>query len=115
QNLTVEQLEELKKLQLPLPSARLKLEPGDPRGEVVQAILAEEGLLLRDLQVRGVRELFFSRGERAALLMPARLASDVGEDELHKGRLRLTLSFELPRGCYATLIVKALSPHELPG
>jgi tRNA pseudouridine13 synthase len=115
QDLTSEQLEELKRLQLPLPSARLKLEPGDPRGEVVQAVLDEEGLALRDLQVRGVRELFFSRGERAALLMPVGLAAEFGDDERHEGRLRLTLSFELPRGCYATLLVKALNPQVVPG
>ncbi len=59
QHLEPPQLQALEALQLPLPSARLKLAADDPRGEVVQAVLDEEGLALRDLQVRGVRELFF--------------------------------------------------------
>jgi tRNA pseudouridine13 synthase len=102
------QQEELAGLQLPLPSARLNLDANDLRGEIVQAVLQEEGLELRDLQVRGIRELFFSRGERAGLLIPGSFSHTFAMDERHAGRLRLTLSFELPRGSYATLIVKAL-------
>ncbi len=99
--------EELAALQLPLPSARLKLEPNDPRAEVVNPVLAEEGLALRDLQVKGARELFFSRGERAALCRPRQLAFQAAPDERRPGRHKLLLHFELPRGSYATLLVKA--------
>jgi tRNA pseudouridine13 synthase len=101
------QRKELAELQLPLPSARLKLDPGDPRAEAVLAVLAEEGLELRDMQVRGVRELFFSRGERPALCVPAGLTHEAGPDELNPGRVQMTLAFEMPRGSYATLVVKA--------
>jgi tRNA pseudouridine13 synthase len=72
----------------------------------VQTVLTEEGLTLRELQVKGVREMFFSRGERAVLCVPANLVFDFAEDERHSGRQKLQLMFELPRGCYATLIVK---------
>jgi tRNA pseudouridine13 synthase len=99
--------EELAALQLPLPSARLRLEPDDRRAESVNAVLAEEGLALRDLQVKGVRELFFSRGERAALCRPRQLAFQAAPDERRPGRQKLLLHFELPRGSYATLLVKA--------
>jgi tRNA pseudouridine13 synthase len=100
---------QLATLSLPLPSARLKLEPDDPRAELVRAVVAEEGLELRDLQVKGVREMFFSRGERAALCMPHGLGFELAADELHRGKNKLTLRFELERGCYATLIVKAMA------
>jgi tRNA pseudouridine13 synthase len=106
-DLEPERLAELSALRLPLPAARWKPEEGDARAELVRAVLAEEGLELRDLQVKGVRELFFSRGERAALCRPGGLNWEVGADERRKGRLRLTLAFELPRGSYATLVVKA--------
>jgi tRNA pseudouridine13 synthase len=102
-----EQQAALAALRLPLPSARLKLEPDDPRMAAVQSVLAEEGLELRDLQIRGVREMFFSKGERAALCVPAHLAHEAAADELQPKRSKLILSFELPRGCYATLLVKA--------
>jgi tRNA pseudouridine13 synthase len=109
QHLTAAQREEMAALQLPLPSARLKLEAGDPRGELVQAVMAEEGLELRQMQIKGIREMFFSRGERAALCMPRQLTQAFSDDERHRGKDKLTLGFELPRGCYATLIVKAVS------
>src|SRR5262249_6680250 len=51
------QQQELAGLQLPLPSARLKMDEADPRAELVRAVLAEEGLGLRDLQVKGIRDL----------------------------------------------------------
>ncbi|OAI49942.1 hypothetical protein AYO44_18150 [Planctomycetaceae bacterium SCGC AG-212-F19] len=99
---------ELAALQLPLPSARLKLPADDPRLPLVQGILAEEGLELKQMQVKGIRELFFSKGERAALCMPSDLHCETAPDELHPGRQKASLSFELSRGSYATLLVKRI-------
>jgi tRNA pseudouridine13 synthase len=96
-------------LTLPLPSARLKLDPDDPHADLVREVLAEEGLELRDLQVRGVRELFFSRGERAVLCVPQGARAAVADDERHAGRRKLVLHFDLPRGAYATLVVKRIT------
>lgn len=94
-------------LRLPLPSARWKPTPGDPHVRLAEAVLEEEGLKLEQLQVRGVRELFFSRGERAARCMPWGWHTEWGDDERHAGKKRLTLGFDLPRGSYATLVIKA--------
>jgi tRNA pseudouridine13 synthase len=99
----------LESLRIPLPSARLKLEAAHPAAAAVQAVLAEEGLGLRDLQVRGVREMFFSKGERPALCRPGSPEWSFADDEKHPQRLKLTLAFDLPRGSYATLIVKAIT------
>lgn len=99
---------QLAELWLPLPSARLRLDPADPRGELIRAILAEEELELRDMQIRGMRELFFSKGERATLCLPTALSGQEDADEHHPGQRKLTLRFELPRGCYATMVVKRL-------
>jgi tRNA pseudouridine13 synthase len=101
-------------LSLPLPSARLKLDDADPLAGLVQGVLAEEGLEPRDLRIKGIREMFFSRGERAALCLPGHLEGTVEPDEHHAGRRKLTLSFELPRGSYATLIVKRLTVAGTP-
>jgi tRNA pseudouridine13 synthase len=108
QNVDTEQLQELAALQLPLPSARLKLDDADPCAELVRAVLAEEKLELRQIQIKGIRKMFFSRGERAVLCLPHDLTHDFAPDENHRGRNKLTLAFELPRGSYATLLVKAI-------
>jgi tRNA pseudouridine13 synthase len=107
QHLDAQEQRELAALQLPLPSARLKLDDADPHADLVRAVLAEEGLELRQMQIKGIREMFFSRGQRAALCVPAELTHEFADDERHPGRDRLTLAFCLPRGSYATLIVKA--------
>jgi tRNA pseudouridine13 synthase len=107
-NVDAEPLRELAELQLPLPSSRLKLDDADPRAELVRTVLAEEGLELRQMQIKGIREMFFSRGERAALCLPRELAHIFAPDENHRGRDKLTLRFELPRGSYATLLVKSI-------
>jgi tRNA pseudouridine13 synthase len=99
-------LAELRGLSLPLPSARLKIDDTDPRAALIREMLAGEGLELRQLQLKGFRAMFFSKGERAALCLPAELHHEVADDELHPGRQKLLLAFDLPRGSYATLIVK---------
>jgi len=112
QGLDEEQRRELAGLMLPLPSARLKIDPADPRAALVQSVLADEGLELKQMQVKGVRELFFSKGERPALCLPANLEAASAADELNAGREKVTLGFELPRGSYATLIIKRITAEE---
>jgi tRNA pseudouridine13 synthase len=109
-----DQLLALADLRLPLPSARLKMDESDPLYPLVGEVLTEEGLELRDLQVRGVREMFFTRGDRAALCVPTELSAGLAKDELHPRRIKATLAFDLPRGCYATLIVKAVVAQTRP-
>jgi tRNA pseudouridine13 synthase len=98
----------LRDLQLPLPSARLKLEPG-PIRDLVDATLAEAGLTLRELRVKYPRDSFFSKGWRAAVVSPRDMQVAAGDDELETGKRKLTLQFVLPRGAYATIVVKRLT------
>lgn len=97
---------------LPLPSARLKLEPG-PILTLYEQVIADEGLSLRELRVKYPRDAFFSKGERSALLIPRELKIHSGDDDLYPGRQRVTLQFVLPRGCYATILVKRLTGEAL--
>jgi tRNA pseudouridine13 synthase len=103
------QRDKLTELQLPLPSARLKLAADSPALPYVNAVLQEEGLQLNELKVRGIRELFFSRGERAALCRPTRMTFDIFPDDRHPGKQAARLAFELSRGSYATLIIKRVT------
>src|SRR5262249_39812791 len=113
--LDADQLHRLTEISLPLASARLKLEPDDPRGELVRAVLKDEGLELEQMKLKGFREMFFSRGQRAALCLPSELAASAEPDDLHPGKMKWLLAFELPRGSYATLLVKRVTscPHDL--
>jgi tRNA pseudouridine13 synthase len=105
---TAEQVTTWLATSLPLPSARTKLAEDDPQRPIVEAVLAEEGLTLRDMQVKGIREVFFSKGDRPAYVLPREVTGELGDDETRSGRRKLSIAFELPRGSYATLIVKRI-------
>jgi tRNA pseudouridine13 synthase len=96
-------------LHLPLHSPRTVLATDDPRKPFFDVVLAEEGLTQEQLKLRGLRDMFFSKGERVALCMPGDLSAEPAPDETHAGRQKLMLHFELQRGSYATLIIKRIT------
>jgi tRNA pseudouridine13 synthase len=93
---------------IPLPAARWPFDPTAPWAVAAQRVLAEEGLAWEDLKLRGMRKPFFTRGERAALCIPAGLTAEAAPGDRHPGRSSVRLTFELPRGSYATMVVKRL-------
>lgn len=97
----------------PLPSARLREEEPIDQAvpdwqESVRAVLAEERIDWKQLTLRGLRRPFFSKGERMILVRPRQLSGESVPDDRHPGRFLLRLQFTLPRGSYATLMVKRL-------
>jgi tRNA pseudouridine13 synthase len=104
--LTPDQLQALVELQLPLHSARIRLDDADPRKPYYDQVRAEDGVAIDQFKLKGLREVFFSKGQRAAWCMPAELQWEPSPDETHRGHQKLLLRFELSRGSYATLLVK---------
>ncbi len=82
--------------------------------EAAQRILAGEGIEPRQLRLKKLRHTFFGKGIRAAIAAPAGLSSEAGEDEINRGRRKLVLRFELPKGSYATVLLKRLFHEPLP-
>ncbi|MBP3956552.1 tRNA pseudouridine(13) synthase TruD [Gemmata sp. G18] len=102
-------------LTLPLPSARVKPDANAPWLPTVEEMLKAEGLTLAELKVKGMQKPFFSKGDRAASVRPENLSHTAEADELNRGRRKLVLRFDLPRGSYATMLVKRVtSPSPTP-
>jgi tRNA pseudouridine13 synthase len=93
---------------IPLPSSRNPVPEGE-RGQWVQELLADYQLSWPDLRVRHLKDVFFSKGSRPALVFPERLEALVADDEIHRGKKLLRLSFELGKGSYATILVKRIT------
>ena len=110
--LSPEALQKIQGTDLPLPSARLKLPPESEWNSVFGAILAEEGITLETMKLKGLQKPFFSRGERPILSLPRRLTWSISPDDRHEGRSKLVMSFELSKGAYATLVVKRVQAVE---
>jgi tRNA pseudouridine13 synthase len=105
--LDASQQAKLRAARLPLPSARIPHHEG-PLRPLLDRVVAEAGLSLRDLRIKYPRDSFFSKGDRAALFQPGDLRWESDTDDLYAGRQKLTLRFDLPRGSYATILVKRL-------
>jgi tRNA pseudouridine13 synthase len=94
-------------LQLPLPSARVKLD-GHPFHTALETVLEREGLDLRELRVKYPRDSFFSKGNRSMTVRPFNMQWEFAEDAIYQGALEIRLQFSLPRGSYATMGLKCL-------
>jgi tRNA pseudouridine13 synthase len=105
-------------IELPLPCARVR-EEMEPWKDLMDRVLAPERLTLGQLRVKYPRDSFFSKGSRPAVFSVDRLEHQRGDDQRYPGRQRLTLRFELPRGCYATILTRRIgeeirNPKRIP-
>jgi len=93
---------------VPLPFHRATYD--DPAlAATVEEVLSGEGLALSDLKPRILRRAYLPRGNRRLLLFPRDVAaSPPAPDDRFPGRHKATLSFTLPPGSYATLVLQAL-------
>ena len=77
-------------------------------------MLAAFQLTWSDLRVRHLKDVFFSKGSRSALVFPQDVAASISDDELHRGKKAVELSFELGKGSYATIMVKRITALASP-
>jgi tRNA pseudouridine13 synthase len=94
-----------------LPVPGYDTETADERiGGILAGILQEEGIKLSDLRVRQMSRIRVGGVPRAAIVIPEDLSATPAEpDELYPGKSKATLRFFLPRGSYATLLIKRLT------
>jgi tRNA pseudouridine13 synthase len=104
-----EQAAILEACRVPLPASRTKLPAQEPERTAALEVVAEQGLTWDDLRVKHLKDVFFSKGERPALFFASGLSSTLDDDDLHPTRRKLTLDFELPKGAYATLLIKRVT------
>lgn len=82
----------------------------EPWGSCARAALEAEGIGTASLRIPGVRRPFFGEAPRPLLGRVDRFSlSTTQPDELGRpGRLRRTAAFDLGRGAYATVVLRAL-------
>lgn len=82
----------------------------DPWKTAAEQVLADEGITTGDLKIPGIRRPFFGEAPRPLFIAARGFSMSPDEkDELSAGkRLKRTLIFDLPRGAYATVVLRAL-------
>ena len=78
----------------------------DKLRDTSSALLKKEGITLRDFIVRGMPELASEGNERNMLVKAEKLSIKTEDDELNKSKKKCIISFTLPKGSYATIVIK---------
>ncbi|MCJ7737484.1 MAG: tRNA pseudouridine(13) synthase TruD, partial [Anaerolineae bacterium] len=93
---------------IPLPNHRARY--SDPTvARIVTTVLAQERLTLDNLKARILKRAYLPRNSRSLLVFPEDVASSAIEiDDLSPSHHKCSVEFTLPRGSYATLLIKAL-------
>ncbi len=104
------QLKELPET-LKLIGPRMEMAPGEEAA--IRQVLNKEGLKLKDFDIQDKTGDFFGVRERQLIVRPAGFKMSEPEiDELNdrgkKNVFKITLSFSLPKGCYATIVTKRI-------
>ena len=76
---------------------------------MIEDLLGGYQLTWSDLRVRHLKDVFFSKGSRPALVHPENLQAELCDDLIHRGKKSLRLSFDLGKGSYATILVKRIT------
>lgn len=99
---------------LRIPTAAAKMDFPDREAEApFAAVLAEKGLSRSDFRTKELRRVRFQSFLRPAAVVPKKFTIlESGPDELHPGREKTVFRFSLPRGSYATMLIKMIT---LPG
>lgn len=100
---------ELDGLQVPLLARKTELKP--PWGESAAEVLRAEGLEVDNLHIPGVRRPFFGEEPRALFFKAADFQlgpAEKEEPDKAPERFQRRIGFSLPRGSYATVVLRAL-------
>ncbi|MEQ1825954.1 MAG: tRNA pseudouridine(13) synthase TruD [Pirellula sp.] len=97
----------IEQLDLPLPSARQHSWPTETLDSLEQ-VLAPLNMDVHQMRLKYPRDTFFSRGMRTAWLHPKDFSYEWAPDQFQQGFESLLLKFTLPRGAYATMVVRCL-------
>lgn len=103
-------LVESKWLDVSVPLFGPKTVPMEPWAGECAAVLLNHGLTMGDLRIPGLRRPFFGEADRALFVRATGFTlSDQEPDEMSRpGRFKRAIQFDLPRGAYATVVLRAL-------
>ncbi len=95
---------------LDIPSPAPEMAPVDPWRGAMERVLGIEGTSVSDLRIPGLRRPAFGAAPRALVARASNLTlGEAQPDEITgRGRAKRELTFDLPRGAYATVLLRAL-------
>lgn len=106
---TLEQnLDKLREIYIPTPGIEPKF-TGDDIKQLYDSVLATEGIHQRKLSLRKYRKKILKSFQREAIVIPSDIKIEsIDDDEIYAKTKKIVLSFALPRGSFATTLIKCL-------
>jgi len=74
-------------------------------GEIECKVIEDENVSLNNFYIEKIPEIS-SKGTRRPVLVPVKLNAEISDDELNPERCKATLQFFLPKGSYATVLLR---------
>ena len=105
--LTPDDLAFLSELKIPTASADMPPMPGET-GAILSRILFERGVRLSKFRLPEISQAYFASFDRPAIVIPDDISWKEEPDRLFPEQLMLTLEFFLPRGSFATMLIKSI-------
>ncbi len=106
-SLSPEEQQAFKSLVIPLPGRKAAFDDVSVKGIYTQ-VMQGRGIRQAMFNNLKLRQASFNSSLRRALVRPEKLHWEVGDDELYKGKKKITLQFRLPRGSFATMFLKRI-------
>jgi len=97
--------EKIKNFNLPLISFDSK------EDNILKEIIKKENISLNDFIIKQIPELITETQYREAFIEVKDIKSKFDEDELNKDKFKVIIEFTLPKGSYATLLIKKLESY----
>ncbi|MCD6434403.1 MAG: tRNA pseudouridine(13) synthase TruD [Candidatus Diapherotrites archaeon] len=92
----------------PLYGYECKLAKGIP-GKIEKQVLKDEGLKLSDFRVKSFPEISSKGARRKIIFFPKRMKLiEIKKDEFFDDAYKAKISFYLPKGCYATVLLREI-------
>jgi tRNA pseudouridine13 synthase len=102
-------------IKIPLIGFETNLEKYKKIKKIIERILKEEGVETSEFKVKRMPELASEGSERYLRAFPKKIKFKIENDELNKGKNKVILEFEIPRGSYATIVLKNLIEGDTSG
>ena len=97
----------IKNLKIPIIGFLTEFKETDIR-KIYYKLMKEEKITKEDFLIREIPEISSEGNERDLIAEVKDLNVIYGDDELNKGKMKGIISFNLPPGCYGTIVVKKM-------
>jgi tRNA pseudouridine13 synthase len=103
---------EFRRIEIPLVDSKVEF-PAGKIGEIAGSVINREGVAIGGFRLNKIKRAFFKSVLRELIAFPEELEiSDPAPDEIYSDKFKITISFFLHSGTYATVLLRRIQAEE---